>query len=141
MSAIIGIGTGSVTAMHLLRKKDHFHTEDMVNQLLFTHLPNSGRQLQHAWDSKAKRTQLIYQILNFLYCKGKSLEYTHVLRNNSKLDIFVGILVSEKTTVTLHFRLNIITSVCSSYWMKPWHHYDVALLTGRNICIILTFRQ
>ena len=40
---------------------------------------------------------------------GKSLKYSHVLRNNSKLDIFVGILVSEKMTVTHHFHLNVIT--------------------------------
>ena len=46
---------------------------------------------------------------------------------NSKLYIFVRIPISEKTTVTLHFRLNIITSVCSSCWMKRWRHYDVAL--------------
>ena len=55
------------------------------------------------------------------------------MRNNSNLDIFIGILVSEKTTVTLHFRLNVIASFSYSYWTKRWHHYDVTLLTGRNI--------
>ena len=65
--------------------------------------------------------------------KAKSLKYFHVLRNKSKLDIFVGTLVSEKTTISLHFRLNVNTSFGFSYWTKRWRHYDVALLTGRNI--------
>ena len=47
----------------------------------------------------------------FIIAKEKSLKYSYVVRKNSKLDIFVGILVSEKTTVNLHFRLNVITSL------------------------------
>ena len=69
----------------------------------------------------------------FFIAKEKSLKYSHVTKYNSKFDIFVWILVLEKTTVTVHFHFNVTMSFCASYWTKRWRHYDVALLTGHSI--------